>query len=132
MCIEEPDPLERVKDRQRHGSTCIAHGPDVCGRGSSGSARGSWSPKFRNRVSSLSNPPQAVPARAAPAADPPGDRLKDFVASILGDTEDVWREQFRLMKQTYKEPRLVLFTAKIQSACGAATSAIGPSYLSAG
>lgn len=57
-----------------------------------------------------------------------GDRPREFVSSILGDTEDVWREQFRRMKQTYKEPRLVLFRGQIQSACGKVKLAFGPTY----
>jgi predicted metalloprotease len=77
---------------------------------------------------SLRIEPQPVPARAAALANPPADPLADFVAAILGDTEDVWREQFRMMKQAYKEPRLVLYTGQIQSACGMVRSAVGPSY----
>ena len=81
-----------------------------------------------NTGDSLSIQPDATDSRGARMPSPPADPLKDFVSSILGDTEDVWREQFRLMKQTYKEPQLVLFTGQSRSACGAATSAIGPSY----
>jgi uncharacterized protein len=74
------------------------------------------------------NQQEAAPAHPALAANRPDDPLKDFVASILGDTEDVWREQFRLMKQTYKEPRLVLYTGRAQSACGNVSSTFGPVY----
>jgi uncharacterized protein len=74
------------------------------------------------------NEQEATPAHRAPVANRPDDPLKDFVASILGDTEDVWREQFRLMKQTYKEPRLVLYTGRTQSACGNVSSTFGPAY----
>jgi uncharacterized protein len=127
MCNEEPEPLERVKDRRRLRTACIRVGLTfaVAVLGLS-----TWFlvTNVQKQGESLSNPPEAVSALAAPAGDQPGDRLKDFVASILGDTEDVWREQFRLMKQTYKEPRLVLFKGQVQSACGPATSAIGPSY----
>jgi uncharacterized protein len=74
------------------------------------------------------NEQEATPAHRAPAANRPDDPLKDFVASILGDTEDVWRERFRLMKQTYKEPRLVLYTGRARSACGNVSSTFGPAY----
>jgi predicted metalloprotease len=77
---------------------------------------------------SLRNRLQAVPSQGAPPASPPAEPLTDFVSSILGDTEDVWREQFRMMKQAYKEPHLVLFAGQARSRCGIASSAVGPSY----
>jgi predicted metalloprotease len=67
---------------------------------------------------------QAIPSRGAPPAEP----LRNFVLAVLGDTEDVWREQFRTMKRAYKEPVLVLFTGRVSSSCGIVGSAIGPSY----
>jgi predicted metalloprotease len=56
------------------------------------------------------------------------DQLKKFVSVVLADTEDVWHEQFRKMGKTYVEPRLVLFTGRVQSACGLASDAVGPFY----
>jgi uncharacterized protein len=50
------------------------------------------------------------------------------VAVVLADTEDVWHEQFRKMDKTYKEPRLVLFSGQVESACGFANAAVGPFY----
>jgi predicted metalloprotease len=55
-------------------------------------------------------------------------RLADFVAVVLGDTEDTWGMLFRRMGQTYEEPNLVLFTGAVQSACGTASTAVGPFY----
>jgi uncharacterized protein len=55
-------------------------------------------------------------------------QLADFVAVVLADTEDVWREQFRKMGRTYEEPRLVLFRGRVESACGFASAAVGPFY----
>jgi hypothetical protein len=54
--------------------------------------------------------------------------LKDFVSVVLADTEDTWREQFRKLGATYEEPRLVLFSGAVESACGYAQSAMGPFY----
>lgn len=52
-----------------------------------------------------------------------------FVETVLGYTEDVWREQFqRQLGQSYQEPRLVLFSGGVQSGCGGATSQSGPFY----
>ena len=60
-----------------------------------------------------------------PAGD---DQLRDFVSVVLADTEDTWRELFRQMGRRYEEPRLVLFSGAVQSACGFAEAAVGPFY----
>jgi predicted metalloprotease len=72
-------------------------------------------------------PPQGD-ARDDRGAPPANDEAKRFVAVVLADTEDVWREQFRKMGKTYKEPRLVLFSGRVESACGLADAAVGPFY----
>jgi predicted metalloprotease len=54
--------------------------------------------------------------------------LKDFVAVVLAETEDTWREQFRTLGRNYEEPTLVLFSSAVDSACGYAQSAAGPFY----
>lgn len=51
-----------------------------------------------------------------------------FVKKVLGSTEDVWGQMFRAGGQTYPAPKLVLFRGAVQSACGAASSAMGPFY----
>jgi len=56
------------------------------------------------------------------------NRLADFVSVVLADTEDTWKELFRRSGKTYKEPKLVLFTEAVDSACGFAQSAMGPFY----
>ena len=56
------------------------------------------------------------------------DEQKQFVASILGSTEDVWSDIFAKRGKTYHPPKLVLFTDRVQSACGLAESATGPFY----
>jgi uncharacterized protein len=58
----------------------------------------------------------------------PRDEASRFVAVVLADTEDAWREIFRQMGGQYQEPRLVLFTDLIQSGCGFASGATGPFY----
>lgn len=57
-----------------------------------------------------------------------GDRLTDFVSVVLADTEDTWNSLFRQMGRTYVEPKLVLYSDAIRSACGYARSAVGPFY----
>lgn len=70
----------------------------------------------------------AVPSTQTRSVDPSEEPLKHFVSVVLADTEDVWREQFRRMGKTYRDPRLVLFSHQVQSACGLAGSAVGPFY----
>ena len=53
-----------------------------------------------------------------------------FCKQVLASTEDVWTEVFRRMGKTYTPPTIVFFTNSVQSACGGATSAVGPFYCS--
>jgi predicted metalloprotease len=66
------------------------------------------------------------------AVDPKDDRdapLKNFVSVVMRDTEDVWGKLFReKLGARYQEPKLVLFSGEVRSACGAATAAVGPFY----
>ncbi|MBI5255635.1 MAG: neutral zinc metallopeptidase [Burkholderiales bacterium] len=68
--------------------------------------------------------PQQAPAARPPADDP----LARFVSMVLADTEDVWREQFRLMGKTYRDPKLRLYTGREATACGTGDAAMGPFY----
>lgn len=55
--------------------------------------------------------------------------IGDFVATILADTEDAWHHIFRENNLgQYKEPKLILFNDQVTSACGNASSAMGPFY----
>ena len=54
--------------------------------------------------------------------------MADFVSVILADTEDVWSEIFLEIGYEYRKPNLVLFTDRVESACGIAGSATGPFY----
>lgn len=65
----------------------------------------------------------------APGSAPPADdEGSQFVAAILGETEDVWTALFQGSGGNYPAPTLVLFSGAVQSACGGATSAVGPFY----
>jgi hypothetical protein len=63
-----------------------------------------------------------------PPLQPGQDPAADFVAVVLGDTEDTWTEIFASAGAQYEPPRLVLFTDAVRSACGIAESAMGPFY----
>ena len=57
-----------------------------------------------------------------------GDEVSDFVARVLGSTEDVWGSVFSQSGERYSAPQLTLFSGAVQSACGFASSASGPFY----
>ena len=42
--------------------------------------------------------------------------MGDFVAAVLADTEDTWQALFRKQGGTYREPTLVLFSGRVNSA----------------
>ena len=72
---------------------------------------------------------QAPPPQAQPGVvNPEQEQLKEFVSVVLADTEDVWHELFREQGRTYREPKLVLFSGEVESACGYASAAAGPFY----
>ncbi|HEY0378194.1 MAG TPA: neutral zinc metallopeptidase [Pyrinomonadaceae bacterium] len=54
--------------------------------------------------------------------------LRDFSASVLGSTEDVWSDIFRQNGRQYVEPKLTLFADQVRSACGLSSAAVGPFY----
>lgn len=56
------------------------------------------------------------------------NQLAEFVSVVLADTEDVWNALYKAQGKSYQEPRLVLFTGSVNSACGMAGAAMGPFY----
>ena len=56
------------------------------------------------------------------------DEMASFVKVVLAETEDVWGTIFKNAGQTYPQPKLVLFSDRVRSACGSASSATGPFY----
>src|SRR3984885_1059224 len=67
-----------------------------------------------------SGPPPADDARTA--------ETKDFIAAVLGDTEDRWKDIFTAMGRTYHPVRLRLYDGAIDGGCGMAQAAMGPFY----
>jgi predicted metalloprotease len=55
----------------------------------------------------------------------PSDQLGKFASVVLADTETTWTG---LLGQRYENPRMVLFSGAVQSACGTTSSAVGPFY----
>ncbi|MBA3520466.1 MAG: zinc metallopeptidase [Rhizobiales bacterium] len=56
------------------------------------------------------------------------NEMRDFVATVLADTEDTWTQIFEASGEDYPEPTLTLFSGRVDSACGAASAASGPFY----
>ncbi len=61
-------------------------------------------------------------------APPANDEQAQFVGVVLAETEDVWNGIFQAEGESYQEPTLVMFTGAVNSACGTASSAVGPFY----
>ena len=71
----------------------------------------------------------APQVQQAPAARPPADdKQAAFVATVLADTEDVWKAQFAQSGSVYEEPKLRLFRGQEPTACGQGDAAMGPFY----
>jgi len=71
---------------------------------------------------------QSVPAGTPAPGARPADPQREFVARVLGDTEDVWGDIFTRMGKRYEPPKLALFHGEVASACGMASAAMGPFY----
>ena len=54
--------------------------------------------------------------------------LADFVSVVLADTEDIWTELFAQQGIQYENPKLVLYSGQVDTACGFGSAAAGPFY----
>jgi len=61
-------------------------------------------------------------------AGTPNDQTGQFVAAVLGSTEDVWTQIFAANGRTYHPPKLRLFSGSEPTPCAFARSAMGPFY----
>jgi uncharacterized protein len=70
------------------------------------------------------------PGAYAPSSQPAqvDPEQKEFVSRILGSTEKTWSDIFNGMGRTYVDPKLELFSGGVNTACGAASTAVGPFY----
>lgn len=76
-------------------------------------------------ASNLSSPAtQQTPQQRSPEEE----QMADRVSVVLADTEDTWSTIFQASGQRYQEPKLVLFSGAVRSACGMAEAATGPFY----
>lgn len=59
------------------------------------------------------------------------EEYKDFTLAVFNSCNDVWERVFaEELGQQYRKPTLVAFTDQVSSACGGASSAMGPFYCS--
>ncbi|HEX9996301.1 MAG TPA: neutral zinc metallopeptidase [Abditibacterium sp.] len=83
------------------------------------------SPQSGNPNSSVSRPAGNGNGGASAGQN---DEAKQFVSVVLAGTEDVWGDIFQKMGKNYRQPKLVLFSGQVRSACGIAGTAVGPFY----
>lgn len=55
-------------------------------------------------------------------------QIGEFVSTVFADTEDIWGKIFQENNMEYRQPKMVLFTDAVETACGSATAASGPFY----
>jgi predicted metalloprotease len=76
----------------------------------------------------LDSQPQSQVSARQVDSNAPRDEASKFIAVVLADTEDAWRDIFRQMGRQYEDPKLVLFSNETRSGCGFASGATGPFY----
>ena len=81
-----------------------------------------------NSTGMLGDSPSGYETPSTTGVGTPSDRTGQFVAAVLGDTEDRWKDIFAENGRSYRAPKLRLFSGVEQSACGFAQSAMGPFY----
>jgi uncharacterized protein len=84
--------------------------------------------QLANLVGGGGNQPAAQGPRTA---SPEEERLAKFSSVIFHSTEVVWHEQFKRLGKNYVEPKMVLYTDRVNSGCGAADASVGPFYCGA-
>lgn len=90
-----------------------------------------WLATGQNPLDMLAGGSSPGPSSGASSTQLPAegqDELADFVAVVIKETEDLWSEQFAALGEDYPEPRVVLFTDRVNSACGMADASVGPFY----
>jgi predicted metalloprotease len=81
-----------------------------------------------SQILSLLGGGQTAQVEQAPGDTGPQDEAGEFVSVVLADMEQTWGTIFQRAGQRYQEPELVLFSDRVQSACGIAGAAVGPFY----
>jgi predicted metalloprotease len=80
------------------------------------------------RPTAETGPPLEIPGFPGGGTTNTEDDRRRFVAKVLADTEDVWRNIFKSEGMRYSAPALVLYSGGVRTACGVGMSAMGPFY----
>jgi uncharacterized protein len=80
--------------------------------------------QFGGGVSTTGDPGSA---EIPPGQDPERD-LKDFSAYVFTNAQRTWERTFEGLGEPYRRAKLVLYRDGVQTACGSASSAVGPFY----
>ena len=59
---------------------------------------------------------------------PEEKEIGDFASTVFAYTEDTWDKIFKENGMQYEQPKMVLFSDAVETACGSATAASGPFY----
>lgn len=70
---------------------------------------------------------QTQPTQAVSCQNPASEQIA-FACHIMGSTEKTWGDYFASVGRTYADPKLHLFQGRVATACGAASTAVGPFY----
>ena len=69
------------------------------------------------------------PGSASNTATQPADENRQFAGAVMKMTEDIWGEILpQQARVRYQQPKLVLFSGQVSSACGYAGASTGPFY----
>jgi predicted metalloprotease len=71
---------------------------------------------------------QAPSGEPIPADQDPEKDLKDFSVYVFNNAQATWERTFQAQGRTYDRAKLVLYRNGVQTACGSASSAVGPFY----
>jgi predicted metalloprotease len=74
------------------------------------------------------NQTTSTPTEEVVELTPEQKEMGDFASTIFAYTEDTWGQIFQENGMDYEQPKLVLFSDAVETACGSATSASGPFY----
>ena len=129
MRIEDQRESENIEDRRGMGPARIGKGGLGIGTIVLALAVGYFTGVNPLTILNLLTGVQSMTETSAPSESgpvgAPQDQLGRFASIVLADTETTWRN---LLGPQYEDPRMVLFSGAVQSACGTTSSAVGPFY----
>ena len=71
---------------------------------------------------------QAPRGEPIPAGQDPDAEFKDFSTYVFNDAQGAWARTFEAAGRPYERAKVVFYNGAVDTACGSATSAVGPFY----